>query len=312
MKSTRYIVVVLIRFILLFSINLQTTNESRFLFDSSKTDVMSFERSDHILQKQIPNAIAFTSDIKHHPLFKKAQQATPDRYKYAVDKGAYFVPTDDGRSFYIVWTPKNFQRMQIRPMLITLHGHASWAFDEFFIWHPYAEKRGIGIIALQWWFGTGEKTQDYYSPENMYIIFNSALQQLQIKPSHVLLHGFSRGSANTYALTSIDRIKNRFIVLTISNAGGMARDFPPNNDIITGKFGSTPFRDTHWVMYCAERDPNPDRDGCRAMQTSRELVMKHGGKVELFIKDPIGDHGGFHRNPSNVNRALDVFEQLIR
>ncbi|MCX7934115.1 MAG: hypothetical protein N3A66_02525, partial [Planctomycetota bacterium] len=217
----------------------------------------------------------------------------------------------DGRSFYVLWTPQGFDQAKLRPMIITLHGHASWAFDEFLLWHPYAEQRGYGIMALQWWFGGGEAAEDYYSPYEMYPIFEQALRAQAIKPGAALLHGFSRGAANSYALTALDRQHGHFIGLTISNAGGMAKDFPPNVDIIEGRFGREPFKGAHWAMYCGAKDPNPERDGYKAMQAARELVTRYGATVDLFIHDAEGEHGGFHRNPANVNKALDLFDRLL-
>ncbi|MCX7949905.1 MAG: hypothetical protein N2509_07310 [Treponemataceae bacterium] len=259
-----------------------------------------------------PNFIAPQVDLHSQPLFRRAKEANPERYRFAVNKGARFVPTPDGRSFYVLWTPKDFPKAPVRPMIITLHGHASWAFDEFFLWQPYAEERGYGIIALQWWFGGGEATRDYYSPYGMYPIFEQALRDQGIAPGMVLLHGYSRGSANSYALTALDRQHGRFIGLTISNAGGMAQDFPPNVDIFRGRFGAAPFKGVHWVMYCGGKDPHPHRDGCEAMERARALVTRYGATVDLFINDPTGEHGGFHRRPANVNQALDVFDKVIK
>lgn len=258
-----------------------------------------------------PTVIPTQVELSSQPLFQQAIDANPDRYQFAVDKGAQFVPTSDGRSFYVLWTPEGFDQALLRPMIATLHGHASWALDEFFLWQPYAEQRGYGIIALQWWFGGGEAINDYYLPQAMYPIFEEALLNQGIEPGKVLFHGFSRGSANSYAMTALDRQGNQFFGLTISNAGGMAKDFPPNGDIINGKFGATPFRGAHWVMYCGDKDPTPDRAGCAGMQAARELVTSYGATVDLFIEDPTGDHGGFHLNPVNVNKALDVFDKLI-
>ena len=59
------------------------------------------------------------------------------------------------------------------------------------------------------------------------------------------------------------------------------------------------------------KDPNPDRDGCPAMRTTRDWVTQYGGTVDLLIEDPNGDHGAFHQNPDNVNAALDVFAKLL-
>ncbi len=138
-----------------------------------------------------------------------------------------------------------------------------------------------------------------------------ALRDQDINRGEVLLHGFSRGAANSYALTALDRQRGKFFALTISNAGGMARDFPPNIDIVNGRFGAAPFTGAHWGMYCGAKDHNPERDGYPAMQAARELVTRYGATVDLFSHDPDGDYGGFHRNPANVNKALDVFDRLL-
>jgi len=250
-------------------------------------------------------------DLNQLPLFNQAKVEAPERYDFAVAKGAQFVPTSDGRSFYVMWTPKDFESAARRPMIITLHGHGSWALDEFYLWQPYAEQRGYGIIALQWWFGDGEAVSDYYQPDEIYAIFEKGLKDQRIEPGKALFHGFSRGSANSYAVTAIDRQASRFFGLTISNSGGMVSNYPPNIDIINGKYGAVPFEGAHWVMYCGEKDTNPSRDGCVAMQAARDSVTGLGATVDLLIDDPARGHGGFHSEPANVNRALDVFEQLI-
>ena len=94
---------------------------------------------------------------------------------------------------------------------------------------------------------------------------------------------------------------------SIANAGKPGTDFPINVDIQRGKFGSAPFAETHWVMVCGQHDPHPDRDGCSGMREARDWVTTYGGVVDLLIEDPDGDHGAFHKNPANVNAALDVF-----
>jgi len=244
------------------------------------------------------------------PLFQKGMKESADRYKFAVQQGAKFITTPDGKSFYVLWYPQGTTESSRPPMIVTLHGHGSWAFDEFYLWQPYAAKRGYGIIALQWWFGGGETTSDYYQPQEIYGIFDTALREQKIKAGTVLFHGFSRGSANSYGVTALDRdSKNNYFALTISNAGKAATDFPINGEIARGKFGAKPFTSTHWVMVCGMKDPNP---GCPGMDEARKWVTQYGGSVDLFIQDPNGDHGAFHRNPNNVNAALDVFDKLLK
>lgn len=259
-----------------------------------------------------PTTASTQSAVEPSPLIQQAQTANPERYQFAVDQGAQIVPTTDGKSFYLLWLPAGSDPSNPPPMIVTLHGHDSWAFDEFFLWQSYAAERGYGILALQWWFGGGEDVSDYYLPQEMYPIIENALRANHVQPQTILLHGFSRGSANIYGLTALDRDSgSNFFLLTIANAAGAARDFPINQSLDEGAFGAQPFANTHWVMVCGMNDPNPDKAGCPAMRATRDWVTQYGGTVDLLIEDPNGDHGAFHRNPDNVNAALDVFAQLL-
>lgn len=259
-----------------------------------------------------PTSAEAANATGYQVLLQQAQTADSKRYQFTVEQGAQILPTDDGKSFYVLWLPPNSDPANPPPMIVTLHGHGSWAFDEFFLWHSYAAERGYGILALQWWFGQGETASDYYTPEEMYSIFESVLSANHVQPQTVLFHGFSRASANTYGLTALDRASgNDYFLLTISNAGRAADDYPINQSIEQGVYGSQPFANTHWFMVCGMNDPNPDRDGCPAMRSTRDWVTQFGGSVDLLIEDPNGDHGAFHRNPDNVDAALDVFAHLL-
>ncbi|MBI3914158.1 MAG: hypothetical protein HY327_08250 [Chloroflexi bacterium] len=250
-------------------------------------------------------------NVTTQQLLDNARVANAQRYQFAIDKGARILPTSDGRSFYLLWYPDPKATTR-PPMIATLSGHGSYAFDEFFVWFNAASQRGYGILALQWWFTTGEKLDDYYLPQNAYDIMAGVLREQNIAPGRTLLHGFSRGSANIYGVTLYDRLShNNLFGMTIANAGKASPDFPPNTDISAGRYGGDIFAGTHWVMYCGEKDPNPERDGCIGMRDARAWVQKFGGTVDLLIEDPEGDHGGFHRNAKNVNAALDVFQKII-
>ncbi|MBI4313981.1 MAG: hypothetical protein HY594_04110, partial [Candidatus Omnitrophica bacterium] len=90
-----------------------------------------------------------------HPLLVAAQAAVPGRYHFALEQGARIYLTPDGKSFYLVWDPPQLDIGSALPVIVTLHGHGSWAFDEFALWQPYAELNGYSIVAIQWWFGGG-------------------------------------------------------------------------------------------------------------------------------------------------------------
>jgi hypothetical protein len=99
--------------------------------------------------------------------------------------------------------------------------------------------------------------------------------------------------------------------MIIANAGSAEPDYPPNQEIASGRLGVV-FAGSHWVFYCGGRDPSPERSGCSGMRKSAGWVKDFGGSVDLFIDEPEGDHGGFHRNPENVRKALDAFGEQSR
>lgn len=258
-----------------------------------------------------PALDSWADDPATHPLVEQARKANERRYKYALDEGAKVLPTADGKSFYVLWLPESGKKGP-PPILATIHGHGSWAFDEFFLWHRAARERGFGVLAIQWWLGKGERYQDYLSPEEVYAVVEEVFEGLEVKSGTALFHGFSRGSADSYAVAASDTHSgNRYFGLFVANSGKPGLDFPSNVRIENGDFGEKPLTGTHWVTYAGAKDPNPDRDGCEGMRAAAEWVRKQGGVIDLAIEDPEGGHGGFHRNPKNIDKALDCFEKRL-
>ena len=142
----------------------------------------------------------------------------------------------------------------------------------------------------------------------MYPLIANLLKEKGVKPGTVLLHGYSRGSANSYAVTALDTSSgNRYINMTLSNSGGATSNYPPNQQIAAGTYGILPFSGIQWVMYCGELDPDPTINGCPAMTAAKSWVTQYGATVKLLIDDPSGGHGGFMLNSTNVNTALNQF-----
>ncbi len=248
-------------------------------------------------------SIAFAA-LGSSALIAQAKEANPQKYQDFIAQGGKIVETDDGRSFYLLRSPS-----ENAPIIVSLHGHEGWALDDFTAWGPELSQRGLGLLALQWWFGQGDTPRDYYSPQELYRVIESALRKEGLTGRKLLLHGFSRGAANIYGVAAFDRhTQNNFFPLIIANAGGASVDFPINQDIDRGRFGPTPFSGTHWILFCGEKDPHPERDGREAMARTKEWIEAKGGIVDLFIQDATAGHGGFHRNPANAAKALDFFE----
>jgi hypothetical protein len=214
-------------------------------------------------------------------LLERARMANPQRYQYAVEHGAKILPTGDGRGFYLLWTPPGAPERN-HPLVVTLHGSASWAFDEFFPWREQVAQVGYGILALQWWFGE----ESYYTPAELHRELRAALRRQENQEGTALLHGFSRGGANLYGVAAQDRqSSDRFYAMVLANAGGATADFPPNLAISNGEYGYNVCSGTFWSFFCGGKDPNPDRDGCPAMRRTSDWVARYGGVTSLFLED---------------------------
>lgn len=145
------------------------------------------------------------------------------RVRYALANGVQVTLTSDGKSYYILWLPEGSNLNHLPPMVVSLHGHDGYAFEDFYVWHHFLKERGYGLLAIQWWLGKGEEISDYLSPNEIYRVIDEIFRTLHVKPGTALLHGFSRGSANIYAVAAIDRsTKNDYFALFIANAGKQA------------------------------------------------------------------------------------------
>lgn len=217
---------------------------------------------------------------------------------------AYY-PTSDGRSFILVWMP---QQTMPKKWIVSLPGTHGLATRDLTVWYRHIKDRDVGLISVQWWLGQGDTTRDYYSPFDIYREVDTLLSGLGIQPGTALLEGFSRGSANIYAVAALDRNKGRqYFSMFVAHAGGASLDYPPTHAIDTGTFGVTPFTGSTWVTVCGGKDPNPDRDGCPAMRNTGLWLTKMGGTVALAIEDDAEGHGALHRNPANAKKLLDLF-----
>lgn len=245
-------------------------------------------------------------------LLAKAQTNDATRYAALVAKNAEIRNTTDNQSFSIWWQPAGWTASS--GVIVALHGHGAYATSEAYLWQPYAEKYGYAVLTLQWWFGGGDETSDYYRPEQMYPLISAYLKQKGVKAGTVLFTGFSRGSANSYAVAVLDNTgtSSKYFGLVLSNAGTAASGYPPNQQIASGLFGSLPFSGMRWAMYCGERDPDPTINGCAGMLAAKDWVTKYGATVVLFIDDPTGDHGGFMTNSANVETALATYGAVLR
>lgn len=214
------------------------------------------------------------------------------------------LPTSDGQSFLVVWKATKAPKRWI----VSLHGTQGFATDDLAVWYPHLKDRDVGLVCVQWWLGAGDATSAYYTPVQLYHEIEVALQKLGVQPGAAMLHGFSRGSANSYAVAALDAGRGRrYFSLAVASSGGVALDYPPTRAILSGEYGQRPLQGTRWITAAGARDPQPDRAGIPGMKRTAAWLKEQGATVVETIEDPNEGHGALQRNAKNARRVLDLF-----
>ena len=235
-------------------------------------------------------------------LYQKAQGGK--RFADAVKLKPDILSTSDGQSFLVVWKatkkPKHW--------IVSLHGSDGFATDDLAIWHPHLKDRDVGVLSVQWWLGSGAAITSYYTPEKIYHEIDNALQKLGVQSGTAMLHGFSRGSANSYAVMALDAGQGRrYFSLAVASSGGVSLDYPPTRAILDGTYGKSPLKGTRWVTSAGGHDPQPDRAGIPGMRRVAAWLKEQGAIVLDAIEDPDQGHGALVLNAKNARRVLDLF-----
>ncbi len=235
-------------------------------------------------------------------LFKKAQSGR--YYATAAKQRPEYLPTSDGRSFLVVWHSAGTNTS--KHWIVSIHGREGFATDDLAIWSKHLTGRDVSLVTVQWWLGRDNERDSYYTPEQVYREIDLALQKLGAKTNSVMFHGFSRGSANSYAIAALDAGRGKkYFALNVASSGGVALDYPPTRAITNGEYGDHPLRGTHWVTAAGAKDT--ERDGIAAMRRTAAWLKEQGAIVELNIEDPDLGHGALVLNPKNTQRLLDLF-----
>ena len=217
------------------------------------------------------------------------------------------VPMREAEGYLVLWRSPAATNPPAK-WIVSLHGQQGFATDDLAIWNRHVQDRAVGLLCVQWWLGGGNDTKDYLRPEQIYREIDQALQRLDVKPGNVLFHGFSRGSANAYAIAALDAGRGRrYFALNVASSGGVGLDYPPTRAISEGRFGEHPLKGTRWITSAGGRDPEPDRDGIPGMRKAAEWLRQQGAVVLFQIEDPDAGHGALVLNPQNARRVLDEF-----
>ncbi|MBK6521711.1 MAG: T9SS type A sorting domain-containing protein [Sphingobacteriaceae bacterium] len=234
-----------------------------------------------------------------------------------INAGATASATADGKTFYMKWFPSG-ATPSLTPLMVGLHGSGGNAFLMMAKHLQSAQSQSVGMICLQWYLGSSSSApNDYFGDTTLYTYIDTALKRIKYPKNKALYHGFSRGSARSYAIQFLDVYpgvgKNYFCTI-MSNAGKPDSAYPffqavnsptnTNHSFCKGK---------KWAMFCGGLDPNPGRDGCPGMNSAKtNWVQANGGSVGLFIQDPNLAHTGFVDTPTYIDSLFKFYKPCFQ
>ncbi len=252
--------------------------------------------------------LSVNPDIPEGDVLSLAQTQTDsaEAYNFTEESGAEIIPVDNNNSYAVWWEPTDFDPTQ-DTVVVSLHGHASWAVRDFEAWYPELTQRNVAYLGLQWWFGRSLEDEGYYEPDQVYALIAEQLAAKGIPSGHVIFEGFSMGSARSYGVTLYDHLcGENYFAVSIANSGPWEDEYALYKKVLTKAYGSRPFEGTHWILFCGEQDPK-EKPGtvCDSMAMTQDRLENMGGTIDLFIKDSTGGHGSFMLNLDNVNEAIE-------
>ncbi len=224
------------------------------------------------------------------------------------------VTSADNKTYFIYGAPTGQNNKDVKRVIISLPGHGTTADEGYNAWMGHIEDGQYALAEFNWWRGTGEKKTDYYDPTAVVLQVRAFLNQEGYDNDDiVVLHGFSRGSANTYAVIAQDRLQRGAVFdAVISNAGKYQSDFPLADTALTDQKISELFNGMPWVLACGGKDENPDRDGCPGMEETKTFLVAHKANVLGIVTDPNKGHGAFHMSELGLpKQALALIDEAM-
>lgn len=241
-----------------------------------------------------------------------------EAYIFAETHDAEIIPVDDGMSYAVWWEPEGFD-VTTDTVVVSLGGHGGWAVKDFEVWYPQLTQRKVAYLGLQWWFGRSLENEGYYESDRIYSLIAEQLEAKGVTPGNVIFEGYSMGSARSYGISLYDHLcGNNYFGVNIANSGQWEDGYPLYTKILSKDYGEQPFEGTTWILFCGEKDNNEEAYGgrsvntCEGMTKTQQRLEDMGATVDLFIKDPDGDHGSFMINTDNVNQAMDEAEKILQ
>ena len=223
------------------------------------------------------------------------------------------ITSSDGKTYFIYGAPAGQNNKDTKRIIVSLPGHGTTADDGYKAWKTHIEGGQYALAEFNWWDGNGENKTDYYSPPDAVKQIREFLTSQDYTSNDiVILHGFSRGSANTYAVIANDRIDSKPVFdAVISNSGRYEADFPLSSKTLTDTEITKLFKNFPWILVCGGKDPNT-KSGCPGMEDTKSFLTAHQANVLALLTDPNQGHGVFHMSSLGLpKQALELIENAL-
>lgn len=218
--------------------------------------------------------------------------------------------------YVATWAPSAWFTSPNRTLIVDLHGTGGYPEAEFNDFRSYLQQRNWGFLGISYLYNANNDAGDYDTPVPILARINAALDEMRAAcGSNITLHlmGFSRGSANTYAIAMLDRQAEGKINGVIANAGAWPPDagpLPPELLAVNGN--PMAMKDTRMWGWCGLNDMTHGYPMCDEMTTALKWVQDHGGTVAPgtpFVSPDAG-HTDFKNNPVAVDAGFTWIESL--
>lgn len=226
------------------------------------------------------------------------------------------VTSADGKTYFVYGAPAGQNNKRPKRIIVSLPGHSTTADTGYEAWKNHVVGGQYALAEFNWWDGKADEVPNYYSPTKGVEQIQAFLKsQGYTTADTIVLHGFSRGSANTYGFVVNDkRSANPIFDAVISNSG----QYEPNFPVIDNGSNPTPdqltqyYRNMPWILVCGGKDTD-SKTSCDAMAKTKSFLEIHQAKVLATLTDPNQGHGVFHKSSMQLpKQALELIDAAVK
>lgn len=210
--------------------------------------------------------------------------------------------------YIATWIPSGWVDATSRVVVVALHGTDGYPEADWTDWHAYFGDRGWGMLAVSY-LDAGV----YDSATATYERVIASIEDMRSAcGADVTIHlmGFSRGSAQTFPGSMLDRMADGPITGVIANAGAWPPSGPMPPELVAVDGVATSMNGVQMWGWCGGSDNSHGYPMCDEMTNALAWVRSHGGHAEDLYSSPGLGHGDFKTDTTAVGAALDWLETL--